>query len=176
MLAGIGKNSWAQMPSNISHTDSLKIELALAKDVKALKDSLDKLESEFFTKLDYQFAVETYTINQKMNLQLDYDYSTYGMISSTVEATQAYDKLLNKYYKMLLNSVDEEGKNILKQAQRNWLAYRDAELQLNYLLIDENYSGGGTIQNITAANRKLQITQTRVTDLVDYLRRKRFDK
>jgi uncharacterized protein YecT (DUF1311 family) len=94
------------------------------------------------------------------------------MVTSTLDANREYDKLLNKYYQLLLRSLNEEDKEILKKSQRNWIDFRDSELELNGVLMNDYYSGGGTIQRVFAAARVLELTRDRVIELYDYLNRK----
>lgn len=72
---------------------------------------------------------------------------------------------------MLKKLVNEADKKVLKQSQRNWIAFRDAERVLSSMLTGERYSGGGTIQQIIYSNRSAQATQKRVNELMDYLTR-----
>jgi hypothetical protein len=40
----------------------------------------------------------------------------------------------------------------LKQSQRNWIKYRESERRLNAEIVKDEYSGGGTIQQIFIAD------------------------
>ncbi len=59
----------------------------------------------------------------------------------------------------------------MKKTQRNWIKFRDSEIELNNVLRNEYYSGGGTIQRVIAAYRVREITMNRVFNLYDYFRR-----
>lgn len=136
-----------------------------------LKDSLltsEKVADNFHI----EFAADTFRIEERQRLKLVIDYSTNGMVTSTLDANREYDKLLNKYYQLLLRSLNEEDKEILKKSQRNWIDFRDSELELNGVLMNDYYSGGGTIQRVFAAARVLELTRDRVIELYDYLNRK----
>ncbi|MDO4756572.1 MAG: hypothetical protein Q4A54_09520, partial [Parabacteroides sp.] len=57
-----------------------------------------------------------------------------GDISSTADFLQSikyleveYDKLLNKYYHLLMSCLDQEGKQALKSAQINWIKFQTAD-------------------------------------------------
>jgi uncharacterized protein YecT (DUF1311 family) len=154
--------------------DSIKIESEVklaAQKVKGTFANRNKGE-EYLTDLRTEFALDTFKIEERRRLKLEIDYSTTGMVTSTLDANREYDQLLNKYLKRLLESLQASDREILRQSQRNWVKYRDSELELNRLLMDENYSGGGTIQRMLAAARALELTQDRVVDIFHYLSRK----
>jgi uncharacterized protein YecT (DUF1311 family) len=91
--------------------------------------------------------------------------TTIGMSACAVRAREAWDKELNKNYKLVMSKLSKEGQEKLKQAQRNWIAYRDKELELCYSL----YGGlQGTIWSNVSANRQADITRTRALELKAY--------
>ena len=104
-----------------------------------------------------------------MELEIEKDYSTAGMLQATYNAQNSYDILLNKYYEKLLNNLKSADKETLKEAQRNWINYRNSESKLNNLISNEEYSGGGTIQQIFIASRNLEIITNRLNELYYYL-------
>lgn len=163
-----------QTPRQLTKTDSINIETKVKLAVQNLSDSIKKVDhgTEYLTKLQNEFTVDIFKIEERQRLKLDIDYSTSGMVISTLDANREYDKLLNKYYKLLLNSLNEKDKEILQQSQSNWIQFRDSELELNGILMDDYYSGGGTIQRVIAASRVLELTRNRVIELYGYLNRK----
>lgn len=112
---------------------------------------------------------DTFLLNRMMSLRTDHDYSTQGMVEASVECMEGYDALLNKYYKMLLAKLEGPDKEILKKSQRNWIAFRDSEEELNGMLTKEEYSGGGTIQRLHYCGRNLEMVKARVNELFIYL-------
>jgi uncharacterized protein YecT (DUF1311 family) len=97
------------------------------------------------------------------------NYTTFGMVHSTNDATADYDKLLNKYYKLLISKLSESDKEILRTAQRNWISFRDSEIKLIETMSKEDYSGGGTIQQLIVSGRINALTKERVIELVEIL-------
>jgi uncharacterized protein YecT (DUF1311 family) len=91
--------------------------------------------------------------------------STIGMSACAVRARIACDKELNKNYKLVTAKLSKEGQEKLKAAQRNWIAYRDKELELCYSLYS---SLDGTIWSNVSANRQAEITRTRALELKGY--------
>jgi uncharacterized protein YecT (DUF1311 family) len=90
---------------------------------------------------------------------------TSGMVQCAYLAQKAWDKELNKYYNLLMSKLSADEKARLKIAQKNWIAYRDAE---------ESFSGtaygntAGTMYRVFAADRYMQITRDRVMELSGY--------
>ncbi|WP_370390458.1 lysozyme inhibitor LprI family protein [uncultured Winogradskyella sp.] len=166
-----GLNCFGQTPRQLTKADSTQIETEVEMKSQNLKDSLLKSDLKD-DNLYIEFITDTFRIEQRQRLKLDIDYSTNGMVISTLDANREYDKLLNKYYQLLLSSLNEEDKEILKKSQRNWIDFRDSELELNRVLMNDYYSGGGTIQRVFAAARVLEITRDRVIELYRYLNRK----
>ena len=118
-----------------------------------------------------EFKQDTAQVEQSVRVMLDKDYSTYGMIEASRYLEQGYDKLLNKYYKILLNILNDENKELLRMSQRNWISLRDSEKKLIWGMKDQTYeaSGGGTIWSVIAAGADADITRRRVFELYDLL-------
>ncbi len=118
-----------------------------------------------------EFKQDTAQVEQSVRVMLDKDYSTYGMIEASRYLEQGYDKLLNKYYKILLNILNDENKELLRMSQRNWISLRDSEKKLIWGMKDQTYeaSGGGTIWSVIAASADADITRRRVFELYDLL-------
>ncbi|KVM88946.1 hypothetical protein WT77_29815 [Burkholderia stagnalis] len=53
--------------------------------------------------------------------------TTSGMIACSHQAYVAYDKRLNEVYQRVMRSADPQTRELIRQAQRQWLAYRDAQ-------------------------------------------------
>lgn len=100
---------------------------------------------------------------------MELDFSTAGTVQAISALNSDYDKLLNKYFKMLNTRLSTGDQAILKQSQRNWIAFRDSEIKLISTLRADEYSGGGTIQRIFQASYVMELTKKRVLDIVTYL-------
>jgi len=116
--------------------------LAESKSYRAELDSAKAFSPEFV-----EFMTDTFVVNRIANRMTDLDYSTYGINNAIDESVKGYDKLLNKYYNKLLERLKGDDKQVLIDAQRKWLAFRDAELHLLGVVIKDEYSGGGTMQS-----------------------------
>ena len=65
--------------------------------------------------------------------------------------------------------MDKEDQEILRQSQRNWITFRDGEIELIRKLAKEKYSGGGTIQGIIVGIDIQDLTKKRVIELYQHL-------
>lgn len=119
---------------------------------------------------EVQFVQDTAKVEQR--LRDNPDYSTLGMIEATKRYQADYDALLNKYYKLLLNTLNEEEKKVLKETQRNWIKLRDSDTKLVWTLKTKAYTdaGGGTIWGVVAVSAEAEITRRRVFELYNFLR------
>lgn len=106
-----------------------------------------------------------------MAKSMEYDYSTAGMSDASYYAAHQYDSLLNKYYKRLLSVLKGADKAVLIKAQKAWLAFRDSEMKLVDTMSKEEYSGGGTVQQLTDASIYLAFIKNRVVTLFDHYSR-----
>ena len=126
--------------------------------------------------LDYdaisrEFIADTARVEQAYSDAIEKDFSTVGMLQSMSKYEEDYDGLLNKYYKLLLNSLDEADKEILSSSQRNWIKLRDSEKELIGVLHAKVYkeAGGGTMWSLLAAETRANITRNRVFEIYSYL-------
>jgi hypothetical protein len=152
---------------------SLKDKITLSSD--SLHIILEENEDEYLSKeeilLSISFTIDTFQVEELHSELLDIDYSTTGMVESGYLIETEYDKLLNKYYKLLLDRLRSIDKEKLKVSQRNWVKFRDSERELNQIVSKEEYSGGGTIQRVFTVYQYLDLTKQRVFELYDYLTR-----
>lgn len=69
------------------------------------------------------------------------------------------DDLLNKHYKVAMASLGEEQKGKLRDAQRKWVAYRDANCGMYYTMT------GGTIDQLNGIGCEVDMTKQRAGEL-----------
>lgn len=164
--------AFAQTPRYIEDANLVKYKQEIEKEALKLKQELLKKDRiSDFDKLQIDFQIDTLMIERFVSKRTSIGDGTLGLIAAVHDSGIEYDILLNKYYKLLLKRLEDSDKEILKQAQRNWIQYRDSENKLNSLMSDEEYSGGGTIQGILYTSRDAEITKNRVFELYDYLSR-----
>lgn len=115
-----------------------------------------------------EFSVDTFRIERLAEKRSKLDYSTSDMNITIYQMRDSYDKLLNKYYKKLLDLLKVEDKEVLIKAQNAWLIFRDNESKLIWTVKKNEYSGGGSIQHILANDEALDFVRNRVIDLFNY--------
>jgi uncharacterized protein YecT (DUF1311 family) len=146
---------------------------------KSIKADIDKAVLKLQTKLktaqesslQIDFTVDTFRVEEYYERCMKYDYSTAGMTTAGYEAAQAYDSLLNKYYKRLSIILKPADKAVLTQAQKAWIAFRDTEQKLIGTLSQDEYSGGGTVQQLIDTSQYLQLIKQRVIQIFEHLDR-----
>lgn len=119
--------------------------------------------------LEKEFTADTARVEQAYRNSTD--YSTAGMIQALIKYEEGYDELLNKYYKVLMDTLDEDGKEALRATQRNWIKLRDSDRALVSELTRKAYkeAGGGTIWGVVSVDARTDITRRRVFELYSYL-------
>lgn len=100
-------------------------------------------------------------------LSIDENQSTQGMIECVRVAEDAWDAEMNSDYKELMGMLDSAGQENLRTAQRAWLKYRDAEIELCAAIYYGNLEG--TMYHIMAADRVMSIVRARALELQAYI-------
>ncbi len=155
-------------PVEVTPAVDKKIAQEISKESELLKS---KLKKEDDSEAVMEFTIDTFRIELYMSKYISYDWSTAGMRYATYEAASRYDSLLNKYYKKLQAVLKPEDKKVLANTQKSWIAFRDNELKLINVVGKDEYSGGGTIQQLMDASEYLEIIRQRVFKIYQhYLR------
>ncbi len=98
-------------------------------------------------------------------------YTTFGMMSCTQAETQAWDDMLNREYALLRDRAEamDDGEfddayavrvERLRDAQRAWISFRDAECALAY-----SEFGMGTMRQLSGSGCHLHMTAERAIEL-----------
>lgn len=90
--------------------------------------------------------------------------TTVGMVACTARETAWWDSQLNAHYSSLEVSLTAELATKLREAQRAWIAYRDAGCGFEYDLWSE-----GTIRSVVHAGCVLDETARRAQRLASYV-------
>ncbi len=170
--------SYSQLDlKEVTKEDSLKFEslIKISVDSLKLKLELDDYLNDTEKKLTIDFKIDTFIVSKRFELYISQDYSDFGMKTASIYMLKDFEKLLNKYYKILLSKLKPEDKENLKITQRNWINYRESEKKFNYLVSEDKYSGGGTIQTLFVLSRNIEITQNRVSEFYQYIERINID-
>jgi uncharacterized protein YecT (DUF1311 family) len=91
--------------------------------------------------------------------------TTYGMIECSIRARDAWDKELNKYYNLLMQTLSKDEKDKLKESQRLWLVFRDSENTFSSTMY-KNMTG--TMWDIAKVLSDLNIIKHRALELQAY--------
>jgi uncharacterized protein YecT (DUF1311 family) len=94
------------------------------------------------------------------------DISNVEMCNCTINAREAWDKELNKYYTLIKTKLPKQAFEVLKESQKQWIKYRDKEFAFisNYYFEVKE----GTMWYAVAENKKKEIVKTRAIDLIEY--------
>ena len=114
-----------------------------------------------------QYYSDTTAIDLKLEdcLSTGENQTTYGMIQCIDSAYTAWDAELNKNYKLLMSVLNEEEKDKLKTAQRNWLAFRDSNNAF-VGLYSENLAG--SMYRVSANFHAMEMVRLRALELKSY--------
>lgn len=99
-------------------------------------------------------------------LNLKQNQTTAGMIECTNRAQEQWDKELNKNYSLLIGKLSADEKEKLKVAQRNWIAYRDKEIEFARAMY---MNMQGTMWRVVLADRQMELTKQRALELKAYV-------
>lgn len=86
---------------------------------------------------------------------------TVEMLDCTASEITLQDARLNKNYKTAMTALETPQKTLLRDAQRLWVKYRDANCGMYAQLT------GGTMDSIISADCVMGMTQQRADDLSD---------
>lgn len=109
-------------------------------------------------------GLKTQPIDARLKQCTDQFYSTYGMSQCLTQATAQWDRTLNRNYQRLMKSLTPKQQNVVKKAQRQWLAFRDAQIAA----IQSIYDRQGTIWGLIAGQQILDLTKTQALRLNQY--------
>jgi uncharacterized protein YecT (DUF1311 family) len=91
--------------------------------------------------------------------------TTAGMVDCTHKAFVAYDKQLNEVYKKVLATVDAESAKQIRDAQRKWVAWREAQIKAD----DGPWRADrGTIVSIDIEAMNVDAVRARIKELQYY--------
>ena len=91
--------------------------------------------------------------------------TTIGMINCSSRAGEQWDKELNKNYNLLMSKLSADEKEKLKSAQKNWITYRDREMDFARTMY---INMQGTMWRMVIADRQTELTKQRALELKAY--------
>jgi uncharacterized protein YecT (DUF1311 family) len=93
------------------------------------------------------------------------DPSTAGMRAAINQAREMWDAEMNKVYNRLMARLSPEQQNALRESQRAWLTFRDAEGKAIGLIIA---SRAGTMYQLSGTDEGMQLVRSRALRLLAY--------
>ena len=98
---------------------------------------------------------------------IDSNGSTMGMIMCADSAAVLWDIELNKNYKLLMDVLVDKAKEDLREAQREWITFRDKEMQAisSYYEYVYEIMGGGTMYPMLASGARMEVIRKRALEL-----------
>lgn len=113
---------------------------------------------------DYEKEISK--LEKQCKEKMSEDYSTTGMVLAIQEYYEKLDKVLNKVYKELMLTLDEEGKVALRDSQREWIKFRDKEIAFAANLYSKK---NGSIWRLSTPSIMTNLMENRITELARYL-------
>ncbi|HOY67772.1 MAG TPA: DUF1311 domain-containing protein [Candidatus Ozemobacteraceae bacterium] len=108
----------------------------------------------------------THPIDRQVETLLAKDESTAGQNHAFEEGERLWDTELNRLYRELSARLDEVGRKRLREAQRAWLAFRDAEF---VRLGDQFGRKEGTMFGPMLAAARMELVKARAREMADAL-------
>jgi uncharacterized protein YecT (DUF1311 family) len=143
----------------------VKLKQEIEREVPGIKSELE-ITTENTIRIE--FTLDTFKIERLIIKMVDLDYSDIGLYNAVYEAAKGYDILLNKYYKKLLAALKGDDKKALVSAQKSWLSFRDTETKLVETISKDEYSGGGTLQQLTESSAYYNLIKTRTISIFEH--------
>ena len=91
-------------------------------------------------------------------------HGDFGALKCANEISQEWDKEILKYYNALMNILDTNAQNNLKQAEDQWMKYRNKE----YIFSRKLYDMEGTMYSRIRAQKNMKIVRSRALELKSY--------
>lgn len=91
--------------------------------------------------------------------------TTYGMMNCEAIARDEWNIEMNKYYKLLMDTLQTGEGTKLKASQNAWLSYRDKEMEFSGTMY---YNMQGTMWRVEAAGRSCEIVKQRALEIKGY--------
>ena len=112
-------------------------------------------------------------IDAWMGAAMNQAVSTPEMVAVYTQAAKKWDDRLNQVYKACLAKLKtSQDQAALKEAQKKWLAFRDAERELIIAVCHFSPDGAvvGTIAQVISNDKFVELLRQRVLQLEDYLK------
>lgn len=156
-----------------SEMEELKADwwLELKKEAHQMIRKMPKEESmsDFSDSVQRLFLQDTFVLENIFRRQLDKEQTTLGINKANLFCASEYEKLVDKYFSMLQTKMKKEDTDLLLSWQKEWKKLMVTEQTLIGKLMQEQYSGGGSIHSIEYTSRLMNQNKNRLLTIVNYL-------
>lgn len=135
----------------------------------ALKTPRVEGQSDFSDSVQRLFLEDSFVVENLLRKQLEQESTTLGMNKANLACSSEYEKLVDKYFAILLVKMKGEDKDLLLSWQKDWKSLMEKERTLAGKLMQEEYSGGGSIHSIEYTSRLMLQQKNRLLTIIDYL-------
>ncbi len=135
----------------------------------AQKTQREEGVSDFSDSIQHAFLEDTFVVENLFSKQLQKESTTLGINKANLACASEYEILADKYYGILLSKMKTDDKESLVSWQNSWKSMMEKERALIGKLMQEEYSGGGSIQSITYTKRLMTAQKDHLLILIDYL-------
>lgn len=105
-----------------------------------------------------------------MDKCMEEDPSTHGVSNCASEFKEKWDAELNRAYKEVMGMLPKQGQELLRNAQRAWIPWRDAEFKLLSAVYNAVYEKGGGSMFVTFhAVANMAVVKNRALELLAYV-------
>lgn len=135
-----------------------------------LKHKYDSVTGEFprLSEEALKFSKDSFSIERMYRKRTNIDYSTAGINEALAVKTEAYQRLMIRYFDKLIRRLAPEDRKVLIAAQDAWTQFHRKEMGLMDLLTKEPNSGGGTIEFNIIQHHKAESMKNRAVALFTY--------
>lgn len=146
-----------------------RVELRLEAHELALK--LPKVEgkSDFSDSIQRLFLEDTFVVENLLRKQLEKESTNLGINKANLACASEYEQLVDKYFTILSSKMAEEDSDLLETWQKDWKLMMEKERTLIGKFMQEEYSGGGSIQSIEYTHRLMDQQKHHLLLLINYL-------
>lgn len=173
LILAVFHSSFAFSQISDSEMETLKIKWRADLEEKgyklALKTPKQEGVSDFADSIMHLLLEDTFVVENLLIRQLEKEPTNLGINKANLACASEYEKLAEKYYAILLSKMKDDDKPILVSWKTTRKSYMEAERTLIGKLMQEEYSGGGSIQSIVYTKRLMNAQKEYVLMIVDYL-------
>lgn len=146
-----------------------RVEFAEKAELKAAALPKQYGKSNFGDSVSRQFLIDTLIVDNVWRKHKLKDPSNLGINKANMLCMKDYEKLYESYSALLISKLAEKEKELFIGSNKKWLTFIEDERALCGRLMQQEYSGGGSIHSLQYTERLMRQYRNRVIEIVDYL-------